>query len=136
MDRPNRWSNGAVLRCAATSLLSLALIAVVGQFVARRTGSNSLGQVGDSASAREQSLHYGKNYFENVYGVSGDLNHYWWCGHYFRSLCRTDGRDSTPWYQKTDWLDYSSRLKVHLVLAILGESLLKSCVPCIHKQSI
>jgi hypothetical protein len=105
---------GTLLRYVAAFLALLALTASVGIFRNGKSNSvNSLAQVkGDSAAGREQSLHYGSNYFENAFGVSGDLNHHWWCGHYFRSLCRTEGRDKTPWYQKTDWLDYSSRLKV------------------------
>jgi hypothetical protein len=109
MDRP-----GSVVRYAAASLTLLALTGSVGLFWNRQSnGVDSLEQAAaDSVSAREQSLHYGSNYFANAFGVSGDLNRHWWCGHYFGSLCRRDGRDQTQWYQKTDWLDYSSRLKV------------------------
>ena len=104
-----------VARCAAASVTLLALTACIGLFwKGQVNGVSSLEQAAsDSVTAREQSLHYGSNYFESAFGVSGDLNHHWWCGHYFRSLCRTEGKDQTTiWYQKTDWLDYSSRLKV------------------------
>ncbi len=103
-----------IVRYAAASLTLLALTGSVGLFWNRQSnGVDSLEQAAaDSVSSREQSLHHGSNYFANAFRVSGDLNHHWWCGHYFRSLCRRDGRDQTQWYQKTDWLDYSSRLKV------------------------
>ena len=110
----NRMS---LVRSAAATAAVLMLIATIATFINEKYQTSTLeeSKAGDKHPGREQSLHYGMNYFQHEFGVSGRLNHHWWCGHYFRSLCRsslTREDDSTPWFQKTDWLDYSAKLAV------------------------
>ena len=102
---------GPFLRYASAATLLVVLTCSVIEFATRR--ANEVDFLEQKLNiARKQSLHYGENYFEKYFGDPEDSNHFWWCGHYFKSLCRTKDRDATPWFRKTDWLDYSSRLKV------------------------